>query len=81
MTNHNTARGVVRGRTIELSEDPRIEDGRVVEVTIRPEIAPEAQIEAIRRTAGSMVDSLEFATAMDEVERQRHEARFRDQAG
>ncbi len=76
----NLGQGVIRGRIIELADDPGIEDGRGVEVVIRPVIEPGAQLAAILRMAGSMATDPEFAAIMDEVAAQRHSARFRDQA-
>jgi len=74
----STIRGVIRGKTIELTDDPKIADGQRVEVTIRTKLDPAAQLEAILRTAGSMADDPEFAAIMDEVERYRHTAQYRD---
>ena len=77
----NLGQGVIRGRVIELAEDPGIEDGREVDVVIRPVPESAAQIAAILRTAGSMAADPEFEANMDEVAAQRHSARFRDPAG
>ena len=73
-----TIRGVIHGRTIELLTDVDIADGQEVEMTIRPVAEPDARIAAILRTAGSMADNPEFDRAMDEVQRFRREAQFRE---
>ena len=78
----STIRGVIHGKTIELADDPGIEDGRQVEVTIRTSSlpVPDARIAAILRTAGALADDPEFAEVMNQVARQRNAARFRDLA-
>lgn len=72
-------RGVIHGRTIELSGDPGITDGHEVIVTIRP-IANDytARIVAIHNTAGCMAGDVEFDTIMAEIEQDRREAQYRD---
>jgi hypothetical protein len=49
-------RGVIRGKTIELTADPGITDGATVEVTIRPVTVRDhdATVAAIQRTAGAL---------------------------
>jgi hypothetical protein len=57
----NTVRGVIRGRTIELAEDPALPDGQEVKVTIellRPPFDAEA-FEALKRAAGGWSDDVE----------------------
>ena len=76
-----TVRGVIRGKTIELADDPGIEDGRGVEVTFHAVSKPDAQIEAIHRTAGAMAGDPKFAALMAEIEQQRRATRYRDQTG
>ena len=77
----STVRGVIRGRTIELINDPGIGDGRGVEVTIRTVPNRDAQREAILRTAGSMADDSEFDLIMAQIEQERCSEPFRDAAG
>ena len=74
-------RGVIRGKIIELADDPGIEDGRGVEVTIRTTANAAAQVEAILRTAGSMADDPEFDAAMAKIQQERHVDRPEDRAG
>ncbi len=49
-----TLRGIVRGTTIELEANPGLEDGREVEVEVRPVASPEEQRKAILATAGCL---------------------------
>lgn len=46
-------RGVVRGRTIELSEETGYQDGDKVIVILKPDLAPG---EGIRKSAGAWAD-------------------------
>ena len=77
----NTVRGVIHGKTIELVDDPGIEDGRGVEVTIRAVVNEAAQVEAILRTAGSMADDPEFDAIMAKIQQERHSDRPGNLAG
>ena len=77
----SVVQGVIRGRTIELVDDPGIGDGRGVEVTIRTRPDPDAERAAILRTSGSMADDLEFEGIMAQIERERHAESSRDAAG
>jgi hypothetical protein len=72
--------GVIHGNTIELQADPGIADGMTVEVTIRAISEHDARVAAILRTAGSMADNPEFDAAMEEVERYRRSAQFREKS-
>src|SRR4051812_11520490 len=47
------AHGVVRGRTIELTKDPGVADGQVVEITINAVPSPGTCGEGLRRCAGA----------------------------
>ncbi len=49
--------GIIHGTTIELTENPGIEDGREVEVTVRPVENQLPWGEGIRRSAGALADS------------------------
>jgi hypothetical protein len=66
-----TLRGVIRGRTIELAEDPGVADGQQVEITLK--IVPPARLwgEGILRTAGVLADDPEWDDIMEEIYRQR----------
>ena len=73
-------RGVIHGKTIELLTDPGLTDGQEVEMTLRPVDQPDARIAAILRTAGSMANDPEFHAVMEEVQRYRDSARYREVA-
>ena len=48
-----TLRGVVHGRTVELTEDLGVPDGEEVEITIKAVPTPEPWGEGLRRCAGA----------------------------
>jgi hypothetical protein len=50
-------RGTVHGRTIHLADDPRIDEGRIVEVAIRQANGAVPPGEGLRRAAGALADS------------------------
>ncbi|MCS6975440.1 MAG: hypothetical protein NZM31_00340 [Gemmatales bacterium] len=59
-----TLRGVIRGKAIELSEDPGLREGEQVLVTVSPlPSGPSAAGEGLRRSAGA------WAAEADEVDR------------
>jgi len=47
-------RGIVRGKTIELENEPGLPDGQAVSVTVHPLLPPG---EGIRQSAGSWADA------------------------
>lgn len=57
MISKNNLRGVVHGKTIELSNDPGLEDGQEVEVSLRTASLPSVWGEGLRRAAGALADS------------------------
>jgi hypothetical protein len=69
--------GVIHGKTIELANDPGLEDGQAVRVIVKPLPTLEQRREAILRTAGSMANDPDFDAAMARVERDRRSARYR----
>jgi hypothetical protein len=69
--------GVIHGKTIELANDPGLEDGQAVRVIVKPLPTLEQRREAILRTAGSMANDPDFDAAMAQVERDRRSARYR----
>ena len=48
-----TLRGVIHGRTVELSEDLGVADGQQVEITISTVVSPKPWGEGLRRRAGA----------------------------
>ena len=76
-----TMRGIIHGKTIELLQNPGLEDGYRVEVEIRPLASREEQIAALKRIAGSMADDPEYEAIMEEIQRERKSVRPPDVAG
>jgi predicted DNA-binding antitoxin AbrB/MazE fold protein len=76
-----TMRGIIHGKTIELLQNPGLEDGYRVEVEIRPLASREEQIAALKRIAGSMADDPEFEAIMEEIQRERKAVLLPEVAG
>jgi hypothetical protein len=69
-----TLHGKVRGRTIELDEDPGVAEGQEVEV--RMKVVPKSTQktgEGLLRTEGALADDTEWDAIMEEI----HKARAR----
>jgi hypothetical protein len=49
-------RGIVRGRIIELQDDPGLDEGQQIEVELRPLINTPQWGDGIRRSAGALSD-------------------------
>ncbi|MGA2064659.1 MAG: hypothetical protein ABSG86_06810 [Thermoguttaceae bacterium] len=51
-------RGVIRGTTIQLDQEPGLPDGQEVAVIVRPVTRPKGRVpgDGIRRSAGSWAD-------------------------
>lgn len=69
--------GVVRGRFIEINEDPGIADGQQVEIVLIAVASPEKWGEGIRRSAGAAADVPGFDQAFRQIEQERKAARPR----
>ncbi len=54
-----TYRGIVRGRTIELQQEPGLPDGQEVTVTVEPASSKFAPGEGLRRAFGGWADDAE----------------------
>jgi hypothetical protein len=59
--------GIIHGRTIELTEDPGVEDGQQVMITIRTVPPARPWGEGILRTAGALADDPEWDEIMEEI--------------
>jgi len=70
----NTIHGKVRGKTIELDEDPGIADGQAVEVIVRPAKPRQAWGEGIKRSAGIAADEPDFDEVFEQIARDRKAA-------
>lgn len=66
-----TIRGVIHGRTIELTEDPGVEDGHQGEITIKAVPPPRPWGVGILRSAGIMADDPDWDDIMEEIYGQR----------
>lgn len=76
-----TMRGIIHGKTIELLQNPGLEDGYRVEVEIRPLASREEQIAALKRIAGSMADDPEFEAILEQIQRERRSGIMSDPVG
>jgi hypothetical protein len=64
-------RGVIHGRTIELSEDLGLTEGQEVEVRVEVVPAPKTWGEGILRSAGGWADYPELDAVMDQIQQER----------
>jgi len=72
MTN-DAYHGVVRGKIVELSNDPGLEQGQLVEVVLRPLRERETNGSA----AGLLSDVPDLDSSLQEIERYRKMAEYR----
>ena len=75
-----TIHGKARGRVIELDEDLGIAEGQEVEVQVGGDHACREMGQGIIRSAGIAADIPEFDAAVEQIERERELAQFRDHA-
>jgi hypothetical protein len=66
------ARGIIRGKTIELTEDLGLAEGQEVEVRVRVIDTGRIWGEGILRSAGILADEPEWDDIMEEIYRDRH---------
>lgn len=69
------ASGHIRGRTIELAQDPGVAEGQEVEVQITVIGQTPKWGEGIRRTAGALADDPYWDGIMDEIQKSRKQER------
>ncbi len=76
-----TVDGIVRGRTIELSDDAGLVEGQQVRVTIHS--VPSTGTEGLRRCAGTLVGTVEGEDEriLRELDEDRRRAQWRDLTG
>ena len=74
-----TVYGVVRGKTIELAENPDVAEGQEVEITIRPVPNPRPWGEGLLRCAGSLTS--DWTEEDDRILEEIHADRKRDSRG
>ena len=63
--------GIVRGRTIQLDEDPGVADGQKVELEIQVEPTSRRWGEGILRSAGGWADYPELDEIMERIHQER----------
>ncbi len=63
--------GIIHGKTLELKDDPGIEDGQAVEVVVRVVKKKEPWGEGLRRCAGALADDPEFDAVFEQIQRER----------
>ena len=68
-----TLQGIIRGKTVAWTSDPRLEQGQRVEVVLRP-TPPEQQA---RSAAGVLADVSGLDESLEEIQRHRKMARHR----
>jgi hypothetical protein len=71
-----TLRGIVHGRTVELTEDPGVADGLLVEITIKTVASPKPWGEGLRRCAGAF--AADWTEEDDRIMEEIHRERKRD---
>jgi hypothetical protein len=64
-------RGVIHGRTIELSLDPGLSDGQEVEIVLRTLPQGKHWGDGIRASAGGWADDAELPAIMERIQRER----------
>ena len=69
-----TVHGILRGRTIELSEELGMNDGQELGIEVRPVSTKGTRGERLSRSAGALADDPEWDGIMNEVaEARKHE--------
>lgn len=71
-----TLRGVVHGRTVELTEDLGVADGQQVEITIKTVASPKPWGEGLRRCAGAF--AADWTDEDDRILEEIHQERKRE---
>jgi hypothetical protein len=67
--------GIVRGKTIELDEDPGIVEGQEVEVQVKVVQPKKKWGEGILRSAGGWADYPEMDAIMEQIQQERKRER------
>ncbi len=71
-------RGVVRGNTIELEHASQMEEGRVVEVVVRPLPFGAGDQRSEHTSAGMLADYPEMDAYLEEIQRERKSCGYRE---
>ena len=67
--------GVIHGKTIHLTEDPGVPDGREVQVVLTAPQPDKSWGEGIRRSAGGWADYPEMDAVMEQIQQDRKRER------
>jgi hypothetical protein len=59
--------GVIRGRTIELTEDAGLPDGQQVEIVVRAPMKPVVDTSWVARTAGVLADDPDAFEDLEQI--------------
>jgi hypothetical protein len=80
MISPSNLRGVIHGKTIELSKDPGLQEGQEVEITLRPMTKAETLGAGLLRCAGALAGSWqpEDDAILDEIQEGRNRSVGRD---
>ncbi len=80
MITPSNLRGVIHGKTIELSKDPGLQEGQEVEITLRPMTKAESRGAGMRRCAGALADlwKPEDDAILEQIEESRKRSTGRD---
>ncbi len=62
-----TIHGVIRGKTIELDEDPGLAEGQGVDIILKAALSQKPWGEGILRTAGALADDPYWDGIMEEI--------------
>ena len=65
--------GIIHGNIIKLANDPGLDEGQEVEVTLRPTAAGKTSADGLRRAAGALAESwqLEDDEILDQIQQDR----------
>ncbi len=66
-----TVHGVIRGKTIELDEDPGLAEGQDVEIILKTAPTQRTWGEGILRTAGALADDPYWDDIMEQIHQDR----------
>jgi len=72
--------GVVHGKTIELNENPGIDDGQTVQVVVNFSKSSRPWGEGIRRSAGCWANYPEMDAVMEQIQKDRKIERRKQEA-
>lgn len=72
------AQGTVHGKTIHLDEDPGLPEGQKVTVVVTVRPPNHRPGDGLHRSAGAWADDAGIDAALEQIERERKAAQFRE---